>query len=220
MLLAIYGAGGLGREVLELAGTINSVQKCWDGYVFVDDADITEVIHGCRVLKLNELNKYASVDNCEVVIAVGEPHVRALLWNKIKNMGLRPATLIHPNVHIPESTNIAEGVVICVNAFISCDVRIHENAYIQPMAAVGHDSVIGAHAVVSTFASIAGNCCIGNEAYIAMSVPVREGLSVGQNSIVGMGAVVLRDIPDNVIALGNPARAMKENTDSRVFKTH
>ena len=218
MLLAIYGAGGLGREVLELAGMINSAQKRWDGYVFVDDADITEVIHGCRVLKLNELNKYASVDNCEVVIAVGEPHVRALLWNKIKNMGLQLATLIHPNVHIPESTNIAEGVVICSNAFISCDVRIHENAYIQPMAAVGHDSVIGAHTVLSIFSSIAGGCRIGSESYLAMSVPVKEGLSVGNSSIVGMGAVVLRDIPDNVIALGNPARVMLKNEDKKVFK--
>jgi acetyltransferase-like isoleucine patch superfamily enzyme len=51
-----------------------------------------------------------------------------------------------------------------------------------------------------------------------MSVPIKEGSMIGKNTIVGMGSVVLRDLPDDVIALGNPARPMKKNENHRVFK--
>ena len=59
---------------------------------------------------------------------------------------------------------------------------------------------------------------IGDQVYIALNVPVKEETRIGDNSIIGMGAVVLRDIPENVIAMGNPARPIKNKNDSKVFK--
>ena len=63
------------------------------------------------------------------------------------------------------------------------------------------------------------NCNVGNSVYVGMNVPIKEGITIGDKSIVGMGSCVLRDIPDGVVALGNPARAMKENDSYRVFKS-
>ena len=64
---------------------------------------------------------------------------------------------------------------------------------------------------------MAGGCVVGCATYIGLSVPVKQGIKIGKNVVVGMGSVVVRDIPDNVIAMGNPARPMKNKDDSRVF---
>jgi acyl-[acyl carrier protein]--UDP-N-acetylglucosamine O-acyltransferase len=104
-----------------------------------------------------------------------------------------------------------------MGSFVSCDVAVGENVLIQPHASLGHDCQIGNHAVLSSFVSLSGECSVGERTYIGMSVPVKETTKIGKDSIIGMGSVVLRDIPDGVIALGNPARPMKENVNKRVF---
>ena len=65
---------------------------------------------------------------------------------------------------------------------------------------------------------VAGDCTVGSNTYLAINVCMRQGVSIGNNTIVGMASVVHRDLPDNIIALGNPARAMKKNDERRVFK--
>ena len=82
---------------------------------------------------------------------------------------------------------------------------------------IGHDSSIGADSVLSSGVTVCGNCTIGERSFIGVNVPIKEIISIGNDSIIGIGSVVIRDIPDNVIALGNPARPMKNNDDRRVF---
>ena len=66
--------------------------------------------------------------------------------------------------------------------------------------------------------NIGGKCRIGKRSYIGMGTLIKEGVTIGDDVIVGMGSVVYSDIPDNMIALGNPARPMRPNTDKKVFK--
>jgi acetyltransferase-like isoleucine patch superfamily enzyme len=125
---------------------------------------------------------------------------------------------VHPEVSIPDSTMIGEGTIICKFVSITCDIRIGNNVYIHPMACIGHDSVIGDSSVISSFVDVAGDCNIGEKVFLAIGVVMRQGISVGNKSIVGMSSVIHRDIPESVIAMGNPARAMKHNEKERVFK--
>lgn len=217
MKLCIYGGGGLGREVLELSRQINDAFHKWDEIIFIDDISLEKTLSGCKVFSCEEALKFYTTDETEFIIAVGEPESRRFLWEKLINKGCHFATLIHPKVFIPVNTKVKSGTVINLSTFISCGVEIGENVYVQPMASIGHDSRISSHSVISTFVSIAGNCIIGECTYVAMSVPIKEKLKIGSYSIVGMGSVVLRDIPDNVIALGNPARAMRTNEHRKVF---
>lgn len=218
MVLAIYGCGGLGREVLELSKQINTLKDQWDNTVFIYDyGDITEVMN-TNVYSLDQLISTYNKDDIEVIIAVGDPYDRAMLYEKIKKAKFNVATLIHPTVHIPDSAEISEGVIIGQYALISVNVRIGANSLIQNTCSIGHDSEIGSNCVLSAFSSIAGKCTVGSNTYISMNVPVKECISIGSGSIIGMGSVVLRDIPDNVVALGNPARPMKNNDEKKVFK--
>lgn len=216
MILGIYGSGGLGREVLELAKVINTNNR-WKDIVFIDDVTKGK----CNDVDLYTfeefINKFKTTDT-EIVIALGEPAVREILYNKVVNRGYKLATLIHPNVVIPKDSRIGQGVVINLGDYISCGVNIEDNVFLQQYVVIGHDSVLQRHGVLSAFVAIAGHCSIGEGTYIGMHVPVKENTSIGNNVIVGMGSCVLRDIPDDVVALGNPARAMAKNEEKRVFK--
>lgn len=212
MKLGIYGAGGLGREVLVLAQMINQPQR-WEAIFFIDDITAENVISGIPVVRFSEVDFADS----EIVIALGEPGLRQTLMEKVTANG-RLATLIHPQVLIPKQSDIGAGTIICSGAFISCDVNIGANVLIQPLACVGHDCVIREHSVISSNVTLAGHCHIGQRVFIGMNSAVKEQTSIGDDAIIGMGSAVFGDIAEASIALGNPARVMRKNEQLKVFK--
>jgi len=218
MTLGIYGAGGLGREVFELANVINSCNNFWKEIVFIDDAKVTINPRQAQILKFGEIKNKYDLDNFEVCIAIGEPAVRKILLNKLISFNIKIKSLIHPEVYIPKSTKVGQGTIINKFVSITSDITIGENVYIHPMACIGHDSIIGKNAIISSFVDVAGNCVVGNEAFLAIGTILKQGITIGEKSILGLGSIVHRNIPSNVIAMGNPARAMKKNIDQRVFK--
>lgn len=216
MVLGIYGAGGIGREVLELAGIINGKVKVWDEFIFIDDKPKNDV-NGTKVYFYSDaIKKYAN--NLEVSVGIGEPAVRERLFGKLENDGVKVATLIHPDVYVPDTTVIGKGVTIQMGNFISCNVFIKDYVYIQPHTNIGHDDVLKRGCMISGFCNLAGGVTVGEYAYLGISSCYKEGVTIGNNSIIGMGAVVYKDIPDEMIAMGNPARPMRKNEERRVFK--
>ena len=218
MILGIYGAGGLGREVYELAISINNNSGRWTKIVFIDDAEEIHNPRNLSIYKFSEIKGNFSIDEIEFCIAIGEPIVRKKIFDNLVSNGMKLTKLIHPDVNIPKSTQIGEGTIICKFVSVTCDISIGKNVYIHPMACIGHDAIIGENTVISSFVDVAGSCNIGNCTFLAINVILKQGISIGNKTIVGMGSIVHRDLPDRVIALGNPARPMKKNIDQRVFK--
>ena len=217
MVLGIYGAGGLGREVLELARIINSRNKVWDEFIFIDDGFCGNTVNDVMVYSYDDaVNRYK--DNLEISMGVGEPATREKLYVKVENDGIGLATLIHPDVYIPNTTKIGKGVTIQYGCFISCNVEIGDYVYIQPQVNVGHDDRLKKGCMVSGLSNLAGNVEIGEYTYIGLSVAIKEGITIGNYSIIGMYSSVHKDIPEEIIAIGNPARPMKRNEEHHVFK--
>ncbi len=215
-VLGIYGASGLGQEVLELSKIVNNKENNWDKFIFIDDGDVPEIVSNCKVYTYEEAKlKYAS--NLQIVMGIGEPTTRERLFAKIKADDIETPNLIHPNVHIPESVSIGSGVIIQTGCYVSVNVTIQDYVYLQPMCAIGHDSVLKKGCIISTMDSIAGAVTVGQCTYIGMSSAVKELVKIGDYSIIGMGSMVFKDIPDEMIAMGNPARPMKKNEERRVF---
>lgn len=217
MILAIYGAGGLGREILELAYMINQNSKRWSDFLFVDDDASKFLVQNVKVMPFDQIQSTYGPGEVEYSIAVGEPSTRKLLFEKLTEQQCQVATLVHPDVHIPETTTLGRGAIISYGCFVSCNVAIGENVILQPNANVGHDDVIGNHSVISTTAALGGACVLGEQAYVGLGASVRELVNIGTNAVVGMGAVVMRDVEDDAIVAGNPARKMLNNTDHKVF---
>tara|TARA_B100001989_G_C24481511_1_gene434693 strand:- start:3 stop:659 length:657 start_codon:yes stop_codon:yes gene_type:complete len=218
MILGIYGAGGLGREVYELASLINAHDRRWNKIIFIDDSDDVKDLRKIPIIDYKNLIDIDSKEEIEVCIGIGEPEVREKIYKKLVNENINISTLVHPDVKIPDSTKIGEGTIICKFVSITCDIDIGENVYVHPMACIGHDAKVGDHSIVSSFVDIAGDCILGHKTFLAIGVILKQGIKIGSNAIVGLGSVVHNDIPDSVIALGNPARPMKKNIDKKVFK--
>ena len=218
MIIAVYGKGGLGHEIYELALRINEAKALFSEIVFVDDNADCEADPGtgARVMTFEAARAAYGPDEIVFAIGIGEPLVRHTVYVKIKEAGYRMATLVHPGVTIPASSCV-EGAIICKYVFVSCNTVIGPNSLLLPLVCVGHDCVFGESCVVASGAQIAGSVKFGDRVYIGMSTAVKENMTVGSDSIVSMSSSVVRDIPENVIALGNPARPMRTNLEHRVF---
>ena len=97
MILGIYGSGGLGREVLDLARTINGVEEKWEKILFIDDYSNKTVINEADILSFNDFITAFPIADAKIVIAVGEPKVRKELRERVVEVGYGLQTLIHPS---------------------------------------------------------------------------------------------------------------------------
>ena len=101
---------------------------------------------------------------------------------------------------------------------ITSNFVIRHNVYIQPHAVIGHDIQIGRHTVVGSNCQIGGADVIGERVFMGFLSGTKDHICVGNDVIISAGAIVFKDLPDEVIAVGNPARIMKNNSEKRVFK--
>lgn len=215
MVLGIYGASGLGREVYIIAKKINQIENKWSEIVYIDDNEEIKEVQNVKVYTFDMFQQ--QFDNAEITIAVGEPAIREILFNKVKDNHMNLAALIHPGVYIDESTYVGEGTVICEGVTITSNVKIGNNSYIHPHAVIGHDIIIGNHAMIGANCVVGGADVIGDRVYMGLLSGTIQGLKIGNDAIISAGAIVFRNIEDNDIVVGNPARVMKKNENKRVF---
>ncbi len=219
MNLGIYGAGGFGKEVYDVACRQNALNRCWDEIFFIDD--YRENGSDCYLSKaftLSHVLKTFTKDNFEIVIAIGEPAVRINLKNKLLENGIKLGIVVDPSAIISPTAKLGAGVIVTSDCIIASSVIIGENVAINVKSIVGHDIVLDNDVVLSSMVNIGGACKIGTGTYLGMGCLIKEGLEIGEEVIVGMGSVVHHNIPSRMIALGNPARPMRENIEKKVFK--
>lgn len=220
MILGIYGAGGLGREVYELAETINKARTdpYWENIVFISDIDSEKEIWGIPVLRYEDFVLRFSAKFTQIAIAVGEPFGREHIRKKVIASNYHLATLIHPICRISPRAIILEGCIVNFGCNISYDTMIGTNTFLQPSCGIGHGSQVGEDSVISAGVRIAGNASIGNQVYVGLHSAIREKISIGDAAIISMCSSIQRDVPNEMIAAGNPARIIQKNNDHKVFK--
>ena len=214
MVLGIYGYGGHGLEVEELARVINLKENRWEKIIFIDDAK--DKIDNEKIFSFEDIISKYSPKDIEFMTGIGEPVIREKLYNKVKEKDYCFAILVHPSASVAESAVLEEGTMVAHNAFVSIKAHLFTNTLVQPMACVHHECSVGRNSVVSTSAVMGGNSSLGYNSFIGLGASVKQGISVGNGSVVGMGAVVIKNVSDRVMVVGNPARAIKMG-DLRAF---
>ena len=212
MTIGIYGFGGLGREVYD---TVMLVRNEADRIIFIDDMEKHADSYG--VADILDFSSAARISDLGVVIAVGEPSTRIKLRQKVEAAGLRLHTVVHPTASISPFSHIDDGVYIGAGAMVSCQVRLHKNVFLQPQSIIGHDSVLGADTLLSSLSMVCGNCLVGDGCYIAPNCVIKQEVKIGNSVLVAFSSTVHRDIPDDVVVMGSPARAIARNY-GRVFQ--
>lgn len=210
----IYGAGGLGIETMDILQTaIRQGSVTPHRLAFLVDAPSRNTVIGLPVVAVGD-----HVADSKVTIAVGEPTDRAMLWTKIGSLGLRPGTIVSPDAFVSTHAQLGDGVIVAPHASIQATARIGRNVAINTAAIAGHDVIVGDDSVVSSMVNLGGGVVVEPLAYIGMGALVKERLRIGRAAIVGMGSVVYADIPDEMVAVGNPARVARRNDGKKVFK--
>lgn len=216
MQLLIYGSGGLGRDLCDLAMKLNKTLNVWERISFIDDIREERDFYDVDVLRFEDALRIK--DSSECVIGLGEPFERMRLYKKCKEHGFRFTKLIDPSANISESVVIGEGTIVLAFASITGGAEIGRNVVVQQMVTMGHDTKVDNHAVLSAKASLGGGVIIGERAYIGMGCNVLEKLHIGNDSILSMGSNVYRAVEDSMVVMGNPARVIRKNEDHHVFK--
>lgn len=219
MVLGVYGASGLGTEYENLAEVINEAQHRWDEIVFVDDTPekIGTMLVQLPIMSFDQAIEKYGLDGIEFIIAIGEPVGKDKVFQKVCNRGGKVTNLIHPDVRMIRSFVHGNGLVVHGQSGVPTCSTFGNNVLIQGKAVMGHDLTVGDNVVISSLSFIGGNVTIGRNTYIAPGALVRNNVHIGQNAIVGMGAVVTKDVPDNAVVYGNPAKIMRYNEKGSVF---
>ncbi len=211
--IAIFGAGGFGREVHSLIEQINSNSQEYDFVGYFDDGiEKNTIINGYPVLGgITDLNKYIS--ELDIVLAIGNPEIKRKVHEKIKNINITFPTLIHPSVLIGNRkyNHIGNGCIICAGVMITINTIINDFVILNLSCTVGHDTVIGKYTSFMPTVNISGEVNIGEGVYVGTGAKIINQIEIGNNTIVGAGAVVSKSLPSNCTAVGVPAKVIKVN---------
>lgn len=214
--IAVFGAGGFGREVHMLIQQINSKVLNWEFLGYFDDGiEKGIVLNDFPVLGgKNELNNWK--EPIYIVYAIGEPGTKRKVIENIKNPLIKYPILIHPNVLIGDMkyNSIGEGTIICAGNIITTNINIGKHVILNLSCTTGHDTIIGDYCSFMPTVNISGEVIIEEGVYIGTGAKIINQLSIGKNTIVGAGAVVAKTLPENCIAVGVPAKVIKMRTES------
>lgn len=208
--IAVFGAGGFGREVKMLIDQINEKTPMYEFIGFFDDGEpIGKIVNGYPVLGgRDELNSYAG-ELC-VAFAIGASRTRKTIVDSITNPGISAPTLIHPNVYLgTDDLTIGEGCIICAGCVITVNIRIGNYVVLNWCCTVGHDTVIEDFASFMPSVNISGEVLIKEGVYAGTGVNIINQLEIGSYTILGAGAVVCDSLPGYCTAVGVPAKPIK-----------
>jgi sugar O-acyltransferase (sialic acid O-acetyltransferase NeuD family) len=112
---------------------------------------------------------------------------------------------------VASSAVLSDGVVVSAFCVIDPDAKIKQGVFLHWYSSVGHDSVVGDFCSVMPSVNLSGGVTVGDRTLIGVGAKIHQNLKIGSDAVVGMGSVVLSDVPDHCTALGNPARIVKKN---------
>lgn len=211
--IAIYGAGGFGRETACLINKINEVKPEWELIGFFDDNPSlkgTMISHyGPCLGGLNELNEYN--EKLGLAMAIGDSKVVKQLLTKIHNNYLSFPNLIHPKVTYNDflTVKMGKGNIIQGGCFFSCDVSIGDFNVLNGSVVLGHDDKIGSFNVLMPGVRVSGQVEIGDFNFGGVGSIVLQGLKIGNHVKLGAGCVLMTKPKDGCLYLGNPAKRVK-----------
>ena len=206
--VAIYGAGGFGREIACLLNQINDIEHKWNLIGFYDDgvAQGSSNRYGEVLGNLQNLNAYKNP--LAVIIAIATPKYLKHLSGKITNSNISFPNIIAPNVNIfdKKAFKIGQGNVIFFGCRISCDVSIGNFNIFNGAVSLGHDVLMGDYNVLQPSTRISGDSFVGSENFFGVQSIVLQGMKIGNNTRIGANSVVMRNTKDHTMYFGNPAK--------------
>lgn len=196
----LFGASGHAKVVMDIIAAQGDEVGC-----LYDDNPHCDEINDRPVFKSTD----KSVEG-PLIVSIGSCKFHKLIAERYGH--LKFATAIHSKSIISDSVTIGEGTVVMPGAIINADTRIGKHCIINTKASIDHECRIGDYVHIAPGVTMSGDVEVGECSWIGVGTCVKQGIRIGKNCMIGAGSVVVRDIPDNVVAYGNPCKIVKQNT--------
>ncbi len=211
--IVLIGGGGHCKVVI-------SILKKLDNFEITgisDNYKAGSLINGIKILGTDDdlKNIYKSGIHYALITvgSIKDNSKRYGLFNIARKIGFIFPTIISQEATVDESSKVDEGTIIMPGSIINIDSSIGKNCIINTGAIIEHDCKIGNHCHITSGVHIAGAVEIDKLSFIGIGATVIQGIKIGKNVTIGAGSVVIKNIPDNVIAVGNPAKIIKSKNN-------
>lgn len=207
--VVILGAGGLTTEIAELLATPSYSQYSLLGCL--DDDPKKQGLNFSGVPVLGPLADVHDYPDAVLLLALGSPRSYSRRLPLIEKLGLEKRsflTIIHPTAWVSPSARIGQGCVVLAYSQISNNAILEDHVVLLSHCAVNHDSFIGRGTLSASGVIVSGNVRIGQSCYLGAGSKFRDGVSVGDGTLIGVGAVVVSNLPSAGVFVGNPARPL------------
>jgi sugar O-acyltransferase (sialic acid O-acetyltransferase NeuD family) len=201
--LIILGLGAHGPEMAEIVDRVNAVRETWNllGFISPDGRKAGETVNGYPVLGTIEALDHHP-DAC--VVPHGEVPERLSVPRQ------RLVSLIDPSSFVSRTAKIGAGCVLFPHCYVGLNARLHDFVFCLSGCIINHDDVIEERVLLTAGVTLAGYVHVEPDCYLGQGCNVRQYLRIGRGSQIGMGAVVVKDVPPNSVMVGNPARKLRD----------
>ncbi|MCD4794178.1 MAG: acetyltransferase [Bacteroidales bacterium] len=198
----LYGASGHAKVIIDILLKNNVLI----GGLFDDNPQI-EVFGKFKCF--GSYNKNI-LNNDELIISIGNNSIRKKIVSKLKEE-VSFGIAIDTSAIISSSVKIGKGTVIMPNVVINSDTFIGNHVIINTSASIDHECIISDYVHISPGSILCGNVSIGEASHIGAGATIIPNITIGNNVIIGAGSVVTKNIPDNYVAVGVPAKKIRQN---------
>jgi sugar O-acyltransferase (sialic acid O-acetyltransferase NeuD family) len=202
----IYGAGGHAKSVIAIVRA-ESKWKIQGIYVDSEFRNREVSVLGCPIFDREFQLEQSGIRRA--FVAIGDNHARRQITGRLGAIGIDLVHTIHPSAIVMSNSRVGAGAMVHAQSVLGPDCRIGQGVIIRAMVSVGHDSEIGDYAHLTPGVRIGGGVVIGEAAFLGMGAVVLPGVKIGKNTQVGANSVVHKDLGDNLVTVGNPARVIR-----------
>lgn len=213
--LVVVGAGGFGRETIDVILAINEVRPTFNLLGVVDDSP-SELnrsrLDAIEVPLMGRIDELEGMD-CHATIGIGSPKARKAIAARLDGYRISSPTLIHPTAVIGSAFRANPGLVVCAGVSIGTNVTLGRHVHLNPHAVVGHDTTLEDFVSVNPNATVSGDCVIGAGTLLGAASVVLEGRTLPPATTVGAAACVVSPGRPGETVVGVPAKPLKRTSD-------
>ncbi|MCC8424872.1 acetyltransferase [Mucilaginibacter sp. UR6-11] len=203
-MIYLYGAGGHAKVIAEI---LEACQLPISGFIS-DFSDKESLLS----YPMHKATYDLLIDqNTKIIISIGSNSVRKKL---ALSLNANFAVAIHPSANISRSCAMGDGTVVMAGVSISSSVTIGKHSIINTNSSIDHDCILSDFVHISPNVALGGSVTVGEGTHLGIGSCVIQGIKIGNWATIGAGAVIINDVPDHAVVVGNPGKIIKYNNDN------
>lgn len=203
--LLILGMEVHAGEMAEIVERVNGARPTWNllGFIAPEEKSVGKRQNGYPVLGTSE--RLPEFPEACLALAYGWPRSLPVPRERL-------VSLVDPTAFVSRTATIGVGCVLYPHCFVGLNARIGDEVFCLSGSVINHDAILEDRVVVASGVSLAGSVHVEADCYLGQACTVRQEVRIGRGSLIGMGAVVVSDVPPNSVIVGNPGRRLRDRT--------